>query len=189
MRKLITRFSSFPKGPGRTPGALVTHNGRVHSAALALLTGPFTGQGSGPTHVSTSRCELYRNLQGVDIGALVTHSRRLHSAALALLTTGPFTGQGSEPTQVWTSSCELYSNLQGNDIGTLVTHNGRLHSAALARQWVPGVIYPGIKRGRGVMLTTQPHPVPRLRMSKSYTCSPHKGPSWRVAGQQKELPQ
>jgi hypothetical protein len=34
-------------------------------------------------------------------------------------------------------------------------------------QWVPGV-----KRGRGVTLTTQPHLVPRLRMSRSYTSSP-----------------
>jgi hypothetical protein len=34
-------------------------------------------------------------------------------------------------------------------------------------QWVPGV-----KRGRGVTLTTHPHLVPRLRMSRSYTSSP-----------------
>jgi hypothetical protein len=33
-------------------------------------------------------------------------------------------------------------------------------------QWVPGV-----KRGRGVTLTTHPHLVPRLRMSRSYICS------------------
>jgi hypothetical protein len=38
-------------------------------------------------------------------------------------------------------------------------------------QWVPGVLSPGIKRGRGVMLTTHPHLVPRLRMSRSYTSS------------------
>jgi hypothetical protein len=30
----------------------------------------------------------------------------------------------------------------------------------------------GVKRGRGVMLTTQPHLVPRLRMCRSYTSSP-----------------
>jgi hypothetical protein len=34
-------------------------------------------------------------------------------------------------------------------------------------QWVPGV-----KRGRGVMLTTHPNLVPRLRMSRNYTSSP-----------------
>jgi hypothetical protein len=39
-------------------------------------------------------------------------------------------------------------------------------------QWVPGVLCPGVKRGRGVMLTTHPHLVPRLIMSRSYTSSP-----------------
>jgi hypothetical protein len=38
-------------------------------------------------------------------------------------------------------------------------------------QWVPGVFSPGVKRGRGVMLTTHPHLVLRLRMSRSYTSS------------------
>jgi hypothetical protein len=38
-------------------------------------------------------------------------------------------------------------------------------------QWVLGVLSPGVKRGRGVMLTTHPHLVPRLRMSGSYTSS------------------
>jgi hypothetical protein len=28
-------------------------------------------------------------------------------------------------------------------------------------QWVPGIISPGVKRGRGVMLATHPHLVPR----------------------------
>jgi hypothetical protein len=28
-------------------------------------------------------------------------------------------------------------------------------------QWVPGVLSPGVKRGRGVTLTTHPHLVPR----------------------------
>jgi hypothetical protein len=36
-------------------------------------------------------------------------------------------------------------------------------------QWVPGVLYAGLKRGRGVTLTTHPHLVPRLWMSRSYT--------------------
>jgi hypothetical protein len=39
-------------------------------------------------------------------------------------------------------------------------------------QWVPGVLSPGVKPGRGVMLTTHPHLVPRLSMSRSYTSSP-----------------
>jgi hypothetical protein len=39
-------------------------------------------------------------------------------------------------------------------------------------QWVPGVLSPGVKSGRGVTLTTHPHQVPRSRMSRSYTSSP-----------------
>jgi hypothetical protein len=35
-------------------------------------------------------------------------------------------------------------------------------------QWVPGVLSPVVKRGRDVMLTTHPHLVPRLKMSRSY---------------------
>jgi hypothetical protein len=35
-------------------------------------------------------------------------------------------------------------------------------------QWIPGALSPGVKRGRGVTLTTYPHLVPRLRMSRSY---------------------
>jgi hypothetical protein len=41
-------------------------------------------------------------------------------------------------------------------------------------QWVPGVLSPGVKRGRGVILTTHPYLVPRLRMTRSYTSSPPK---------------
>jgi hypothetical protein len=50
-------------------------------------------------------------------------------------------------------------------------------------QWVQGVLSPGVKLGRGVTLTTHPHLVPRLRMSRSYTSSPPHVPPWRVAGQ------
>jgi hypothetical protein len=39
-------------------------------------------------------------------------------------------------------------------------------------QWVPVVLSPGLKCGRGVTLTTHPHLVPRSRMSRSYTSSP-----------------
>jgi hypothetical protein len=37
-----------------------------------------------------------------------------------------------------------------------------------------GASSPGLKRGRGVTLTTHPHLVPRLSMSRSYTSSPSK---------------
>jgi hypothetical protein len=39
-------------------------------------------------------------------------------------------------------------------------------------QWVPGFLSLGIKRGRGVTLTTHPHLVLRWRTSRSYTSSP-----------------
>jgi hypothetical protein len=39
-------------------------------------------------------------------------------------------------------------------------------------QWVPGVLSPGVKRGRGVTLTTHPYLVPVTWMSRSYTFSP-----------------
>jgi hypothetical protein len=38
-------------------------------------------------------------------------------------------------------------------------------------QWVPGVLSPGVKRGRGVTLTIHPHLVPRYCMSRSYSSS------------------
>jgi hypothetical protein len=41
-------------------------------------------------------------------------------------------------------------------------------------QWVPGVLSPGLKRGRGVTLIIHPHLVPRSRMSRSYSSSPPK---------------
>jgi hypothetical protein len=39
-------------------------------------------------------------------------------------------------------------------------------------QWVAGVLYRGLKRGRGVTLITHPLLVPRSRMSRSYISSP-----------------
>jgi hypothetical protein len=39
-------------------------------------------------------------------------------------------------------------------------------------QWVPGVLSPGVKRGRVVTLTTHSHLMPRSRMSRSYASSP-----------------
>jgi hypothetical protein len=39
-------------------------------------------------------------------------------------------------------------------------------------QWVPGVLSPGLKLGRGLTLTNHPRLVPRSRMSRSYTFSP-----------------
>jgi hypothetical protein len=49
-------------------------------------------------------------------------------------------------------------------------------------QWVPGALSPGVKRGRGVMLTTHPLLVPRFRKSRSYTSSHPNAPLWSVTG-------
>jgi hypothetical protein len=38
-------------------------------------------------------------------------------------------------------------------------------------QWVPGILSPGVKSGRGMTLTTHAHLLPRSRMSRSYTFS------------------
>jgi hypothetical protein len=49
-------------------------------------------------------------------------------------------------------------------------------------QWVLGVLSPGVKHGRGVMLTTHPHLVPSLSMSRSCTSSPPMHPSMACSG-------
>jgi len=50
-------------------------------------------------------------------------------------------------------------------------------------QWVPGILSPGLKRGRGVTLYTHPQLVPTSRMSGNYTSPLPQAPSWRVMGQ------
>jgi hypothetical protein len=49
-------------------------------------------------------------------------------------------------------------------------------------QWLPGGLFPGPEHGWGVMLTTHPHLVPRLRMSVNYFLSPQASPP-SVVGQ------
>jgi hypothetical protein len=49
-------------------------------------------------------------------------------------------------------------------------------------QWVPGALSPEVKRGRGVMLTTHPLLVPRIRKSRSYTSCHPNAPLWSVTG-------
>jgi hypothetical protein len=46
-------------------------------------------------------------------------------------------------------------------------------------QWVPRVLSLGVKNGRSMTLTTNPHLVPRSRMSMSYLFSP---PCWLHGG-------
>jgi hypothetical protein len=49
-------------------------------------------------------------------------------------------------------------------------------------QWVPGALSPGVKRGRGVMLTTHPLLVQKLRKSRSCTSCYPNAPLWSVTG-------
>jgi hypothetical protein len=49
-------------------------------------------------------------------------------------------------------------------------------------QWVPGVLNPGQKRGRGVNADHSPPSIADLRMSMSYNPLP-LAPSWRVVGE------
>jgi hypothetical protein len=60
------------------------------------------------------------------------------------------------------------------------SYSNRVSSCCIQRpiqppvQWVPGILSPGVKRGRDVTLTTHPHQVQRSWMSRSYTSSPPK---------------
>jgi hypothetical protein len=49
-------------------------------------------------------------------------------------------------------------------------------------QWVQGAFSPGVKGGCGMMLTTHPLLVPRLRKSRSYTSCHPNAPLWSVTG-------
>jgi hypothetical protein len=71
----------------------------------------------------------------------------------------------------------------GGDRGSMSGRGGRIFPLASVSkpalwptqppvQWVPGALSPGLKRGRGMTLTTHPHLVPRSRTSRSYTSSP-----------------
>jgi hypothetical protein len=92
-------------------------------------------------------------------------------------------GAGWAPEPVWTQRLEeKYSAFLGDRtpvVQSVVRHFLLAPASRLALgpsqppiQWVPGVLSPGVKRGRGVTLTTHPHLVPRLRMSRSYASSP-----------------
>jgi hypothetical protein len=90
-------------------------------------------------------------------------------------------------TNCWFSSGSIVSDygLDDRAIGVQSPAGGRnfplasvsrlaLGPTQLPVQWVPGVLSPAEKRGRGVTLTTHSHLVPRSRMSRSYTPSPPK---------------
>jgi hypothetical protein len=69
----------------------------------------------------------------------------------------------------WTTGVRSPTEAEGFSSSLCVQTGSGAHSA-----WCPmgtGVLSLGVKLGRGVMLTTYPHLVPMLRMSRSYTSS------------------
>jgi hypothetical protein len=65
-------------------------------------------------------------------------------------------------TTVWTTGRSGFDSRQGQRIFPLASvSRPALGPTQPPVQWVPGVFSPGVKRGRGVMLTTHPHLVPR----------------------------
>jgi hypothetical protein len=66
---------------------------------------------------------------------------------------------------IWTTGRSGFDPRQGQRIFPLAS----VSRPALGPTQPP---VPGVKRGRGVMLTTHPHLVPRVRMSRSYTYAP-----------------
>jgi hypothetical protein len=76
---------------------------------------------------------------------------------------------------VWTTGRSGFDPRQGQRIFPLASvFRPALGPTQPPVQWVPGVLSPGVKCGRGVTLTTHPHLMPRSSMSRSYTCSPPK---------------
>jgi hypothetical protein len=85
----------------------------------------------------------------------------------------------------WGSSISVLSDYGQGDRGLIPCRAKRIFPLVsvsrpavrltqLLDQWVPEVLSLGLKRGWGVMLTTDSHLVSRSRMSRSYTASPRK---------------
>jgi hypothetical protein len=97
---------------------------------------------------------------------------------------------GNNTAGVWTWPPPSNANEPSSDYGLNDrrsipdTGRGFFHQVSASRpalgptqapiEWVPGALSLGVKRGRGVMLTTHPLLVLRLRKSRSYTSSPPK---------------
>jgi hypothetical protein len=77
----------------------------------------------------------------------------------------------STSTTGWTIGRSRFDPRQGQIFLLAPASRPALGPTQLPIQWAPGVLSPGVKRSRGVTLTTHPHLVPRLRMSRSYTSS------------------
>jgi hypothetical protein len=70
----------------------------------------------------------------------------------------------------WTTGIRSPTEVEDFPSSLCVRTGSGSHSASCPMG--TAVLSPGVKRGRGVTLTTHPYPVPRLSMSMSYTSSP-----------------
>jgi hypothetical protein len=66
---------------------------------------------------------------------------------------------------------EVRSPAEAGDVSSKPVSKPALGPTQPPVQWVPRVLSPGVKRGRGVTLTTHPQLVPRSWRSRSYTSS------------------
>jgi hypothetical protein len=74
--------------------------------------------------------------------------------------------------RIFIRASEVRSPAEAIDFSSsLSVHTGSGTHPASFIQWIPEVLSPGVKRGRGLTLTTQPRVVPKW-MSRSYTSSP-----------------
>jgi hypothetical protein len=69
---------------------------------------------------------------------------------------------------------EVRSRAEAKDFPLVSVSRPALGPTQPSVRWVLGVLSPGLKRGRGVTLTTHPYPVPWSGMSRSYISSPPK---------------
>jgi hypothetical protein len=108
------------------------------------------------------------------------HNKLSNISSSLLLSTVPFMSRGISVSIVTEYGLDDRDSIPDRGRGFFQTGSGA-HPASCPMG--TGVLSPGLKRGRGVMLTTHPHLVPRLSMSRSYTSSPPHVPPWCVAGQ------
>jgi hypothetical protein len=80
----------------------------------------------------------------------------------------------------WTAEVRSPTEAEDSSSNLCLQTGSGTHPASL--QCVPGALSPGIKRGRGVMLTTHPLLVLRLRKSRSYSFSHPNAPLRSVTG-------
>jgi hypothetical protein len=82
------------------------------------------------------------------------------------MTIGAGVVQSVYPTTDWTTDDQ--SSVEAKDYSSSLCVQT---SSEPPVQCVPGVVFPGVKRGRYVTLATYPYLVPRSRMTTSYTSS------------------